>query len=128
MPVRVGPGQGLVPPVDGVDVAVDAVVVGARPRAGRAAVLQTLCVRFRQRLQPREKNLEIGNNDNLCTNTKLSDGHNANKKTNIAFMIIGCILQIFTLELPSGDTLETLVSLLLVTPSSLWVLLASSWK
>ena len=48
MPVRVGPGEGLVPPVDGVDVAVDAVVVGARPRAGRAAVLQTLSVRLGQ--------------------------------------------------------------------------------
>ena len=48
VPVRVGPGEGLVPPVYGVDVAVDAVVVGARPRAGRAAVLQTLCVRLRQ--------------------------------------------------------------------------------
>ena len=48
MPVWVGPGEGLVPPVDGVDVAVDAVVVGARPRAGRAAVLQTLSVRLGQ--------------------------------------------------------------------------------
>ena len=34
-----------------------------------------------------------------------------------------------TLELPSGDTLDTLVSLLLVTPvSSRCVLLASSWR
>ena len=31
-----------------------------------------------------------------------------------------------TFELPSGLTLETLVSLLPVTPSNLWVLLASS--
>lgn len=42
--VGVGPGEGLVPPVDGVDVAVNAVVVGARPGAGGDSVLQTLRV------------------------------------------------------------------------------------
>ena len=57
--VRVGPGEGLVPPVDGVDVAVNAVVVGARPGAGWASVLQTLRVRLGQRLEPGEKNLKI---------------------------------------------------------------------
>ena len=59
MSVRVGPGEGLVPPVDGVDVAVNAVVVGARPRAGGAAMLQTLRVRLGQRLEPGEKNLKM---------------------------------------------------------------------
>ena len=59
MPVWVCPGQGLVPPVDGVDVAVNAVVVGAGAGAGRAAVLQTLSVRLGQRLQPGEKHLGI---------------------------------------------------------------------
>ena len=56
MPVWVGPGEGLVPPVDGVDVAVDAVVV-AGSGAGRTVVLQTLRVRFGQRLQPGEQHL-----------------------------------------------------------------------
>ena len=68
MSVRVGPGKGLVPPVDGVDVAVNAVVVRPRAWAGGAAVLQTLTVRLGQRLQPGEKHLENGNNINIATN------------------------------------------------------------
>ena len=48
MPVWVGPGEGLVPPVDGVDVAVNAVVVRARAWTGGAAMLQTLTVRLGQ--------------------------------------------------------------------------------
>ena len=122
MSVRVGPGEGLVPPVDGVDVAVNAVVVGARPGAGGAAVLQTLCVRLGQRLEPGEKNLKMAIIKKMLIQNQI-DGW-TKKYTNI--IILDCI--VFTLELPSGDTFETLVSLLLVPPSSLWVLLASSWK
>ena len=54
MPVWVGPGEGLVPPVDGVDVAVDAVVVTVA-WAGRGR--QALRVRLGQRLQPGEQHL-----------------------------------------------------------------------
>lgn len=122
MSVRVGPGEGLVPPVDGVDVAVNAVVVGARPGAGWASVLQTLCVGLGQRLEPGEKNLKMAIIKKMLIQNQI-DGW-TKKYTNI--IILDCI--VFTLELPSGDTFETLVSLLLVPPSSLWVLLASSWK
>ena len=54
MPVWVGPSECLIPPVDGVDVAVDAVVVTV-PGAGRAS--QTLRVRLGQRLQPGQQHL-----------------------------------------------------------------------
>ena len=56
MPVWVGPGEGLVPPVDGVGGAVQAVVVGG-VRTGRRHRLQALRVRLGQRLQPGEENL-----------------------------------------------------------------------
>ena len=45
MPVGVGPGQCLVPPVDGVGRAVQAVVVGGL-RAGRRHLLEALRVRL----------------------------------------------------------------------------------
>ena len=56
MPVRVGAGQGLVAPVDGVGPAVQAVVVGGG-RAGRGHRLQAVTLRLGQRLQPGEQHL-----------------------------------------------------------------------
>ena len=54
--VRVGPGQGLVAPVDGVGPAVQAVVVGGG-RAWRRHRLQAVTLRLGQRLQPGEQHL-----------------------------------------------------------------------
>ena len=56
--VRVGPGQGLVAPVDGVGptLAVQAVVVGGG-RAGRGHRLQAVALGLGQRLQPGEQHL-----------------------------------------------------------------------
>ena len=56
VPVWVGASQGLVPPVDGVGPAVQAVVVGGG-RAGRGHRLQAVTLRLGQRLQPGEKHL-----------------------------------------------------------------------
>ena len=56
VPVRVGAGQGLVAPVDGVGPAVQAVVVGGG-RAGRGHRLQAVTLRLGQRLQPGEQHL-----------------------------------------------------------------------
>ena len=58
VPVRVGAGQGLVAPVDGVGptLAVQAVVVGGG-RAGRRHRLQAVALGLGQRLQPGEQHL-----------------------------------------------------------------------
>ena len=54
--VWVGAGQGLVPPVDGVGPAVQAVVVGGGG-AGRGHRLQAVTLGLGQRLQPGEQHL-----------------------------------------------------------------------
>ena len=55
--VRVGAGQGLVAPVDGVGPAVQAVVVGGGGAGRRHHRLQAVALRLGQRLQPGEKHL-----------------------------------------------------------------------
>ena len=53
VPVRVGPSERLIPPVDGVDVAVNTVVV-AGVGAGRRYRLQTVHIRLGKTFQPGE--------------------------------------------------------------------------
>ena len=54
--IWIGPGQCLVPPIDGVDVAVNAVVVGG-VRTGRSNVVKRVRFRLGEGLQPGEQDL-----------------------------------------------------------------------